>query len=53
METAMVLALIEKILVFGVPSVVKTIQAWDIEEVTVEDIQNLKILQRPEQYFDE
>jgi len=30
--------------------VIKTIQAWDIEEPTLEDIQGLKV-KAPEEYF--
>jgi len=51
METGMILALIEKILDFGVPAVVKGIQAWEIEEPTLEDIQGLKI-KAPEEFFE-
>ena len=52
MDIAMALALIEKILTYGVPAVVRAIQAWDIEDVTIEDIQGLKV-KAPEEYFED
>ena len=52
MNVEMTVALIEKILRFGVPAVVKTIQAWDIDDVTIEDIQGLKV-KSPEEYFED
>ena len=42
MELAFVLAIAELVLKHGIPSALRIIQAWDVENPTQEDIEALK-----------
>lgn len=53
MENVMlILAIIEKAGLYGVPAVQKIMEAWDKEDITVEDIRGLMIDKDPEEFFE-
>jgi hypothetical protein len=51
METALILAIIEKLLVYGPGVVVEVAAAFENAEPTADDIRALKITKKPEDYF--
>lgn len=50
METALVIAIIEKCIQYGPELVMAAINALNKETITIEDIQGLKITKEPEEY---
>lgn len=52
MEKSLILELLEAAAEHGVPAIKETIEAYQKEEITLEDIQNLrKGIKKPEEYF--
>lgn len=50
METALVIAIIEKCIQYGPALVLAAVEALNKTEITLEDIQGLKITKEPEEY---
>lgn len=50
METALIIALLEKAIIYGPELVKAAIVALGKETITIEDIQALKIVKEPEEY---
>lgn len=51
MQTAMILAIIEKLLIYGPSAVMAISAAFEQGKPTVEEIQALELIKDPEDYF--
>lgn len=50
METAIILALLDAAIKYGIPAVTSAIVALNKDEITLEDIEGLKITKEPEEF---
>ena len=51
-ELEFIISIIQLLLRYGIPGVIKIMKAWDVTEPTLEDIRKLReLVPPPEEYF--